>query len=338
MLHKDDDLKDAKAKISQHVALPVNIRKVDTLMLGENCIQKDDSLVNKPRKKKKDPSKIINQGIKWLRGNAYAEKDLRSVADALQEYFNALKKMIPLQNPSELSLVYASELIESHEWSDSQEDKHFVLGVINKYSGTESKSELVKKCCLARQFIYKHMAKQTNVVAHVVDEIHRLTALEFVLIGYQQPDTDNCAVRLPHAGTNLAITSVVPLESQLESKNFLDDMKNISPECQQSFGSLQPHSKRYFFAAMIKHLDEVCRVRGLGRRPFFLMTKQVETQMVVPPKIEYIATEIIKVICDNKHVKNYCMVPNMNLETLVKKDVKTWTNLFKTKNGEHFFL
>ena len=86
-------------------------------------------------------------------------------------------------------------------------------------------------------------------MAHVIDGIHRLTALECVLRGYQQPDTDNYAVRLPHAGTNLPITSMVPPELDLESKDFLDDMKKISSECQQSFGSLQPHSKKDFFAA-----------------------------------------------------------------------------------------
>ena len=52
MLHKDDDLQNAKAKIPQHVALPVNMRKVDTLTLGENCMHKDDSLVNQLRKEK----------------------------------------------------------------------------------------------------------------------------------------------------------------------------------------------------------------------------------------------------------------------------------------------
>ena len=90
------------------------------------------------------------------------------------------------------------------------------------------------------------MAKQTKVVAHFVDGIHRVTTLECVLIGYQQPDTDDYVARLPHSGTNLAITSVVPIESLLESNNFLDDMKNLSSECQQSFGSLQPHSKKDF--------------------------------------------------------------------------------------------
>jgi hypothetical protein len=162
MLHKDDDLHDAIAKIPQHVALPVNMRKVDTLALGENCMHKDNSLVNFLRKEKEknesilsfggqfcviftsyekssneNPShntntcvmqsismeevshfhatlltkEIINQGIKWLRGKAYVEKDFGSVADALQEYLNALKEVIPLQNPSELSLNDASDFI-----------------------------------------------------------------------------------------------------------------------------------------------------------------------------------------------------------------------------------
>ena len=55
---------------------------------------------------------IINQGIKWLRGKAHAEKDFGSVADALQEYLNALKEVILLQNPSELSLNHASDFIK----------------------------------------------------------------------------------------------------------------------------------------------------------------------------------------------------------------------------------
>jgi len=93
---------------------------------------------------------IINQGIKWLRGSAYAEKDFGSVADALQEYLNTLKEVIPLQNPSELSLNHASDFIQQQEWpDDSQKDRTFVLDCIEKYSRMESNSELSKACCLA---------------------------------------------------------------------------------------------------------------------------------------------------------------------------------------------
>jgi len=93
---------------------------------------------------------IINQGIKWLRGSAYAEKDFGSVADALQEYLNTLKEVIPLQNPSELALNHASDFIQQQEWpDDSQKDRTFVLDCIEKYSRMESNSELSKACCLA---------------------------------------------------------------------------------------------------------------------------------------------------------------------------------------------
>ena len=60
-----------------------------------------------------------------------------------------------------------------------------------------------------------------------------------------------------------------------------------------------------------------------------MMTNPVDKQ------IAHFANLIIKVIRDKKHVENYRMVPNMNLETLVEeKDEDSWTNLFKTKNGE----
>jgi hypothetical protein len=101
---------------------------------------------------------IIIQGIKWLRGNAYANENLGSVPDALQEYLDALKEMIPLQNPSGLSLDNAVDFIEGRKWSsDNQDDMNLVLDHIKRYPDTESKSELVMACCLVRQFIYKHM-------------------------------------------------------------------------------------------------------------------------------------------------------------------------------------
>ena len=386
MLHKDDDLQDAIAKIPQHVALPVNMRPVDTLALGENCMHTKKSLVNQLRKEKEknesilscgqfcviftsyekssneNPShntkmqstimgevshfhathltkEIINQGIKWLRGSAYVEKDFGSVADALQEYLNALKEVIPLQNPSELSLKHASDFIQRREWpDDSQKDSTYVLDCIEKYSCMESTSELSKACCLARRFIYKHLAKQTKIVAHVIDGIHRLTALECVLIGYQQNTfkSNNYAVRLPHAGTHLAITSSVPLQSHLESTDFIKKMKEISSVCQQSFGSLQPHSKKVFFAAMIVHLNELCG--GLRMAQQFFSSMKMRTNLI-EKQIAFFANLIIKVIRDKKHVQNYCMVPNMHLKTLVEeKDEETWTNLFKNKNDKFSFL
>ena len=65
-------------------------------------------------------------------GNAYANENLGSIPDALQEYLDALKEMIPLQNPSGLSLDNAVDFIEGCKWSfDSQDDMNLVLDHTN---------------------------------------------------------------------------------------------------------------------------------------------------------------------------------------------------------------
>jgi hypothetical protein len=63
-----------------------------------------------------------------------------------------------------------------------------------------------------------------------------------------------------------------------------------------------------------------------------------EEKMNVPRVIKHFATMIIKVVCDYKHVENYRMVPKMNVETLMKKDEESWTNLFKTRNVKYSFF
>ncbi len=181
------------------------------------------------------------------------------------------------------------------------------------------------------------MAKQTKIVAHVVDGIHRLTALECVLIGYQPPEADDYAVRLPHAETSLPIIATVPTKTELSDKDFINEMKRISSECQQSFGSLHPHSKKEFFAMLIQDLNEVCKPRRRGARQFFLMSDRFDDKMNVP-FLEYFAKLIIRVICDKKYVQLYPMVPNMDLKNLMQKDEESWTVLFKKKNAHYSFL
>jgi hypothetical protein len=64
MLHQNDNLQD-KAKIPDYCACPVNVRKVNTTLLGEKCIKDNKGLVNLLRKEKKDtsPSILTTGGI-----------------------------------------------------------------------------------------------------------------------------------------------------------------------------------------------------------------------------------------------------------------------------------
>jgi hypothetical protein len=56
----------------------------------------------------------------------------------------------------------------------------------------------------------------------------------------------------------MSIIAILPTDAELTS-NFVDQMKCLSSQCQTSFGSLHPHGKKQFFAAMIEDLDMECK-------------------------------------------------------------------------------
>ena len=283
---------------------------------------------------------IIIQGIRWLRGNECTEIDFGSVGDALKGYFVALNEVIPLQDPydevtsCDKYFKGVIDFIKCREWPDDcLQEKEFILKTLEE----SNEGELSEASYLARRFIYNHVAKQTKIVAHALDGIHRLTALECVLIGYQPPTADDYAVRLPHAETKLAMTAMVPTETELNNTDFINKMKKISSECQQSFGSLHPHRKKEFFAHLIKDLNGAPEFLDWPS-PFFLKEdKLVHEKTNLENVIGNFAKVIIRVIREKKHVQFYPMVPGMNLKTLVEeKDEESWTVLFKKKNKYSF--
>ena len=130
---------------------------------------------------------------------------------------------------------------------------------------------------------------------------------------------------------------MVPTETELNT-DFINEMKNISSECQQSFGSLHPHRKKEFFALLIKDLNEAHEFIKWPR-PFFLKEdKLVYKKTTLENVIKRFAKVIIRVIRDKKHDQFYPMVPRMNLKNLTKIDEESWTVLFKKQKECHSFL
>jgi hypothetical protein len=202
-------------------------------------------------------------------------------------------------------------------------------------------------CSLARRFIHKNVAKQTKVIVHVVDGTHRLTALECALISYKSSDDTQLHhyhLRLPHAEKQLSIIAILPTDAELTS-NFVDQMKCLSSQCQTSFGSLHPHGKKQFFAAMIEDLYVECN-KKFPQRPFFMSSAENEDAdlTITTELIGQFANTIIDIIRCDKYTQNYHMVPGMNLSEMLKKDVECWRHLFKKKNpgqdnyGDYSFL
>ena len=288
---------------------------------------------------------IIGRAISWLRGRDHNlnQQEYESEADALRAYFKILNEVIPLQDPSvgELEgLRDTVSFIENHEWSDDcHEDVEAILTTLQQCIDSTNNSEydktnVVKLACLARRFLYKHVAKQTRIVAHIVDGLHRLTAVECVLIGYQQPKND---VRLyvEHAAFDLMVVAIVPNEQHLSlDAKFDAQMKAISAKCQESFGKGQPHRKKEFFASMLRVLDSRC-CREL-ERPFFFPDNRNLDELDIRQTIEKFARVIIDVICDPPMNNNLrTMVPTMKIPGICAPG---WNSLFKksTKKTEWY--
>jgi len=227
---------------------------------------------------------IIVKAISWLRGRDHNSipQEYESEADALKAYFEILNEVIPSVEGLE-GLQHTVSFIDNHDWSDdSKKDGDDVLEALRQCTLSTNNSEydetdVVKLARFARRFLYKHVAKQTRIVAHVVDGLHRLTAVECLLIGYQEPE-NSVRSYVEHAAFALQVVAMVPNEQHLSlDANYDAQVKAISAKCQESFGKGQPHRKKEFFASMLRDLDSRCRCEM--ERPFFFWMTAIWTHL-----------------------------------------------------------
>jgi hypothetical protein len=130
--------------------------------------------------------------------------------DLLRSYFGALDEHIPLQGSLELetaatAMEEAHTFIGNREWpGEADRRKNDVLRVLGDAidKGITDPIQFLRLCNFVRRFIYDYVAKQTRVVGNIIDGLHRLTALESALIGFndnrlkgsaQLPPSDGCA-------------------------------------------------------------------------------------------------------------------------------------------------
>ena len=84
-----------------------------------------------------------------------------------------------------------------------------------------------------QRFIHENLASVTKIVVHIVDGIHRVTAIDCTLIGYLSPSNDDDARNtineygksLPHQYKEISMTTYIPLEID---EKLLQKMKRIS--------------------------------------------------------------------------------------------------------------
>ena len=194
-------------------------------------------------------AKTIKEGIQWLRGEIEIDNNTeeRSLTEWMSVYLDLLRETIPLQNTDKHQdndcLAYAREFIANREWpqvNDPEADhtsyKHIVLEELDKFSrGDATMLDFWELCCFVRRFIFTNLARQTKIVAHVVDGIHRLTALETVMT-YHEYYRKSCNVMIS--------TDVVLPTAHGLNKEFVKEMLDLSNLTQSYQGCQREHGRR----------------------------------------------------------------------------------------------
>ncbi len=115
---------------------------------------------------------------------------------------------------------------------------------------------------LLQRFIHENLARVTKIVGHVVDGIHRVTALDYLLTGTRTHNNEeeekaikNYGDRSPHQDKKVTMTIYTPQKIDEELLTF---MKALSSRIQCSANKQTPHNIRDILCNEIKILAKKC--------------------------------------------------------------------------------
>ena len=113
-----------------------------------------------------------------------------------------------------------------------------------------------------RRFIHENLASATKIVVHIVDGIHRVTAIDFTLMGWRSPNDvdEKPAIEkywklMPHQDKMITMATYIP---QVIDQPLLQDMKYLSSQIQQIASLQVPHNLRDIIANEIMRLTKTC--------------------------------------------------------------------------------
>jgi len=175
-------------------------------------------------------SDIIKDAMQWLHGIDWEKQlpeneteDEHSIQQLLKNYLTLLQEKIPKEN----SLCDLKNFILDHKWSPDSWGSN--TQAYNRLCGSHlcektNNNEPVEDANLEdvyflRRFIHENLARQTKIVVHIVDGIHRVTTADCVLIGYTGPQhankeekdaIRNYATRSPHKNLKVRVNCFTP--------------------------------------------------------------------------------------------------------------------------------
>ncbi len=129
-------------------------------------------------------------------------------------------------------------------------------------STVETMVETMEDSYLLQRFIHENFARVTKIVGHVVDGIHRVTALDYVLTGTithndeeEKKAIKNYSDRSPHQDKKVTMTIYTPGKINEE---LLTNMKALSSRIQSLANKQTPHNIRDILCNEIKILAKKC--------------------------------------------------------------------------------
>lgn len=285
---------------------------------------------------------ILRCAINWLNDEGIRHEEFTTVQEGLRLYLKTLSDKIrglhlPHSEMGEQEEVVRSihTFIRDREWPSS-DAKLRLLAEINSYSLSPQDVDFCQLCTTARRFIYRYIARQTKVVAHIVEGTHRIAALECALGGYtyspnKKKDQTSIQIylqNLPHAEkkVNIRAIPVPPNQGGLEDGSFASNMREISAQAQVSVGKMQPHGKKIFYAIMIEKMRVICK----GAKMKYLLDSDQIDHKHLQQHIKSCAEKIVEIIHDNCKMYHH-MVGKMELEKGLQKTSEEWMSLFQKK-------
>ena len=180
-------------------------------------------------------------------------EDFRQVMDEFRVYLQLLVKKIP----TNMAFDDLKEFIQNCDWPDGS------WGLCKCKELLELQGRVtVDDAYFLKRFIHENLASATKIVVHIVDGIHRVTAIDFTLIGWRSPNDDeettaieNYFERHPHQHKMITMATHIP---QVIDQQLLHDMKRLSSQIQKIASSQVPHNLRDIIANEIMRLAKTC--------------------------------------------------------------------------------
>jgi hypothetical protein len=181
---------------------------------------------------------ILRGAISFVDGNE-EPAEFSTVEDGLREYF---KKLGSLLGSSTTELL--TSFIQNRNWTSNVDVPCHGADLIH-----------------VRRFLHMNLARQTGIVAHTVDGIHRVTAFDCALLGLGTSTTVGEPDHHPLLG-NRKITVIVFTPTAITEK-FAEIMKGKSNEIQRSLTQNLPHSLRDFLHEEMNNVKNICATKEM---------------------------------------------------------------------------